>query len=105
MGADQRLDLGRIDVESGADDHLLGATYDEKDVVLETGEVAGVEPAILVDRLRGEVGCAVVTTHHVRATHVEFADVAIGDKRAVLSNDPRLQAWQEFSNRIVVAGR
>ena len=35
-------------------------------VSVESGEVAGVEPTIGVDRLRGEAGFPVVAAHHVR---------------------------------------
>ena len=56
MGVQHRLDLGRIDVEAGADDHLLGAADDEQRIALEAREIAGVEPAVGIDRFRGESG-------------------------------------------------
>ena len=80
MGIEHRLDLGRIDVEAGADDHLLGAADDEEAIALEAREIAGVEPAVGIDRLRGEIGRAVIAAHHVAAADMKLADLAVADR-------------------------
>jgi len=52
MRIQNRLDLGRIDVESGADDHFLGAPDDVEAVRLEFRQIAGIEPSFAADRCR-----------------------------------------------------
>ena len=65
-------------------------------IALEPREIAGIEPAVGIDRFGGEVRRAVVAAHHVGAADVQFADLAIGDDLAVATDDfgfePRQQA-------------
>ena len=81
VGGEHRLDLGRIDVEAGADDHLLGAADDVETIALEAREIAGIEPAVGIDRFGGEVGRAVIAAHHVGPADMQFADLAVCDDR------------------------
>src|SRR5262249_41219581 len=74
---EHRLDLRRIDVEAGADDELLRATRDEEMVSVEASQVAGIEPAVGINRLSGEIRGAIVTEHHVGAAHVQLANLAV----------------------------
>src|SRR5882757_9955611 len=99
------LDFRRIDVETRADDHFLGAADDIKAIAVEPREVAGIEPALRIDRFGGEIGGAVVTTHHVAAAHVKFADLAIPYRNAVDRPDAGLDARQHRSDRLIAARR
>ena len=106
MRAQHRLDLGRIDVEAGADDHLLGATDDEQRFAFEAREVAGVEPAVGIDRLRGEIRRAIVAAHHVRPADMQFADLAI--RATTTPSRPTILAsipGSKRADRIVAARR
>ena len=69
-GLHLRLDVGRRHVLAGrVDDDLLLAVDDlQVAVLVELADVAGVEPAVVVDRLRGLVGLVAVALHdHGRA--------------------------------------
>ena len=51
------LDLGRVRVEPADDEHVLDAADDAQVAVgVDRAEVAGVQPAVGVDRGRGRVG-------------------------------------------------
>src|SRR5262249_20706417 len=67
MFVEHRFDLGRIDIEAGADDQLFGATNYKENVVFEPREIAGVEPAIGVDHRGGRLGVPVISPHHIGA--------------------------------------
>src|SRR5581483_6532678 len=99
------LDLGRIDIEAGSNDHLLGAADDVHLVALEAGEIAGVEPAVRIDRLGREIGRTVVTAHDVGPADVELTNIAIGDDRAVATDKARLEARDDRSDRAVFPRR
>ncbi len=87
MGSEHGLDLGGINVEAGADDHFLGAADDVKTIALEAGEISGIEPAVGIDGLGGEVRRAVIAAHHVGSADVQFADPALGDDLAIAADD------------------
>ena len=62
------LDLDAVDVLAAADDHVLLAVGDEEEaLVVEVADVAGVEPAVGVDRLGGGLGLVPVAGHEDRA--------------------------------------
>jgi hypothetical protein len=65
MLVQHRFDLGRIDVEARADDQLLGAADDVKNVVVEAREIASVEPALRVDHGRSSFGGPVIAAHDI----------------------------------------
>ena len=74
MGVEELLDLAGIDVLAAANDHVLEATGDlVVALVIDGGEVAGVEPAVGVDGVGGGVGHVVVAQHHHAAAGLEFA--------------------------------
>ena len=57
MVADHVLDLGRVRVEAADDEHVLLAVGDaEVAALVEHADVAGVQPAVGVDRLGGRFG-------------------------------------------------
>ena len=63
MFGDDVLDLAREHVEPTGDDHVLGAVDDEPEpVFVFTRDVAGVQPAVGGERLRGLLGQIEVTT-------------------------------------------
>src|SRR5581483_9471907 len=70
------LDLARVHLEAGDDDHLLLAVDDRVVAVLVDGrDVAGVQPAVADRRLR-LVGTVVVAVHELRAAQYELARLA-----------------------------
>ena len=105
VGGEHRLDLGRIDVEAGADDHLLGAADDVETIALEAREIAGIEPAVGIDRFGGEVGRAVIAAHHVGPADMQFADLAVCDDLAVAPDDFGFEARQKRADRLILARR
>src|SRR5260370_12872684 len=93
------FDLSWIDVEARADDHFLGAADDIEAIAVKAREIAGIEPALAIDRLRGEIGGAIVAAHDVAAAYVQFADLAVPQRHAVDRPDTGLDARQPRSNR------
>jgi hypothetical protein len=77
------LDLGRIDVETRADDQLFEAANDMNGAVaILAGQIAGAKVAVLADRGAGRLFIMVVALHHIGRADQQFADaslVLIGD--------------------------
>jgi hypothetical protein len=73
-----RFDGFRLVAAHGADNRLLGTFDDEQGLALEACQVAGIEPTVLVDRLRGEIGGAIASAHDIATAHMQFADLCIG---------------------------
>ena len=81
------LDLHRIDVVATANEHLFHPSSQPEDaVVVAGGEVACAEPAV-DERLRRARRVVPVARHHGRRGEPEFADLAIGQRSAVLIAD------------------
>src|SRR5436853_141187 len=75
------LDLGRVDVDAAADDHVLLAAGDGEEAVgVLAGEVAGVEPAVGVERGGGRLGVVPVPPADVRAAQPELPHLAGGHR-------------------------
>src|SRR5215210_4427149 len=73
------LDLGGIDVEAAGDVHVLEPVGDGQVAFgVERADVAGVQPAVGVDRLRGGFIVVEVAEHHVVATKQELPGFAVG---------------------------
>src|SRR3954454_13360864 len=71
------LDLGRVDVEASADVHVLQPVGDRQVAgVVERADVAGVQPAVGVDRGRGGLRVVEVPEHDVGPAEQQFAVVA-----------------------------
>lgn len=70
-----KLDFGGVDVLAvGEDDDLLGATGDvEAALVVETSEVARVEPAFVVEDGSRLLGTVVIALHHIGTLDADFA--------------------------------
>src|SRR5215831_14679646 len=85
-----RFDLGRIDIEARADDQLLGAADDVKNVVFEPREIAGIEPAISVDHRCGLLEVSVIAAHDIGTADVQFADLAWRDSATTRLYQARL---------------
>src|SRR5215467_12807440 len=105
MRIQNRLDLGWIDVESGADDHFLGASDDIKAIRLELRQIAGIEPSIAVDDLGSQIRSTVVATHDVATAYVKFADITVDDRHSVEHSDPGLDSRQQRANGLIRARR
>ena len=68
------LDLAGIDVFAAANDHVARAAGDvEASVFAHHAQVAGVQPAVGLDHLRGSFGIAVIALHHRVAANADFA--------------------------------
>ena len=73
----QVLDLGRVRVEAADDEHVLDPADDAQVAVgVEGAEVAGVQPAVGVDRGRGRLRVVEVAAHHGVAAHEDLARLA-----------------------------
>ena len=71
------LDLGRVAVEPAHDEHVLDAVGDAQVAALvHHADVAGVQPAVGVDRFGGGGWIIEVAFHHVVAAHHDFAGLA-----------------------------
>src|SRR5882724_11007903 len=105
MRIEDSLDLGRIDVEAGSDNHFLGAADDIEAIAVEAREIAGAEPALAIDRLRRQIRGAVVAAHHVAATNVKLADFTFRHGYAVERPDAGLDARQQRPDRQIGARR
>ena len=70
-------------------------------IALEAREIAGIEPAVGIDRLGGEIGRAVIAAHHVGPADMQFADLAVGDDGAVAADDPGFDARQQRADRLI----
>ena len=71
------LDLDAVDVLAAADDHVLLAVGDEEEaLVVEVADVAGVQPAVGIDRLGGGLGLVPVAGHEDRAGDAHLAGLA-----------------------------
>ena len=100
------LDLHRIDVVAAADEHLFHPSSQPEDaVVVAGGEVACAEPAV-DERLRRARRVVPVARHHGRRGEPEFADLAIGQRSAVLiadvGLDPRARSADRVQRLVVV---
>src|ERR1700691_4868483 len=72
MGIQNGLNFSRVDVETKADDEILGASDNEEKPILKAGKIAGVKPAFGIDCGGGFLGRAIVAFHDVRPTHPQF---------------------------------
>jgi hypothetical protein len=102
MGAQHRLDLGRIDVEAGSNDHFLGPAHDEEAVTLEARQISSVEPAVGVDRLCRKIRGAIVATHHIAAADVKLADLSRRLYGTVRSYDLGFDSRQQRPDGLIV---
>ena len=77
MLGEDPLDLGAVDVLAAADDHVLEPVLDvDVAVGVDLAEVAGAEPAVLGDHLRGRLGLAEEALHQLRRTEPQLAVLA-----------------------------
>ena len=78
MLVDRRLHLGAVHVLTTAQDHVLGPVDDEHEpVVVDVGDVAGVEPSVR-DALGRGLGAVEVALDDDRAAHAQLARTAGG---------------------------
>ena len=74
MPGQRLLDLGGVDVEAAGDVHVLEPVGDPQVArLVEHADVAGVQPAVRVDRLGGRRGVVEVAEHHVVAADQQLA--------------------------------
>src|SRR5215469_12930284 len=99
------FDLGRIDIEARADDQLLGAADDVKNVVFEPREIAGIEPAISVDHRCGRLGVPVIAAHDIGTANLQFADLAWRNSTATRLHQARLDPRDQRADGVVISGR
>ncbi len=95
------LDLGGVGVEPAADEHVLDAVGDgEVAARIEHADVAGVEPALVVEGGRGGVGVAVVALHQVVPPGDDLARFALGDLVVVRVDEADLDAGDGPASRL-----
>jgi hypothetical protein len=91
VGHEERLELGRRDLEALELDELLHPVDDrEVAVLVEAADVPGVQPTVLVDGVGGRLRVAQVALHHLGATDEELALPALGDVAALRVDDAAL---------------
>ena len=74
------LDLGRINIDAPAYEHVLSAArYIEESVSVAASGITGVPPAMLIKRRGGGLGIVPVAITNVWTTKAEFADLADRD--------------------------
>src|SRR5579871_2574438 len=83
MAEENLLDLAGIDVVAAGNDQLPRPTRDrEVPVVTPPAQIAGVEPAVAVERLGRRVWPAPIALEHVWATHLDLAYAFVLDRRS-----------------------
>ena len=94
------FDFLGIDVEAARYDQILRAA-DDVDVAarVDHADVAGLEESVGAKRFGGLLGLAPITREDVRPAHLDVADRAVGEHRAVVSADPDLDARQRQADR------
>src|SRR5205823_1425066 len=94
------FDLAGVDVVAAGDDQLAGAPGDgEVAVGAAPAEVAGVEPAISVERLGGRLGELPVALEDVRSPHLDLAGLFVVDGLAGGDvDDARLLAGERLAH-------
>src|SRR5688572_19102374 len=74
MRVQKLLDLARIDVLATPDNHVSGTPRDvDVPLGIHDGQIAGVKPAIRVDRLAGRFAISVVALHDQVAPRAQFS--------------------------------
>ena len=77
MPAKEFLDLLRIDVLAAPDDHILEASFHPAIApFVHRAEIAGVQPAVGIDRLSCLLWHLEVARHHLIAAHAQLSDGA-----------------------------
>src|SRR4029453_6838874 len=89
------FDVGRVHVLAAQDDHVLEAARDvEKALRVDEAQVAGAEPAVGGEHLRGRGRVVVVTLNHARTLHADLGLDALFDLLlAVHDAHPHAAAW------------
>ncbi|BFO22469.1 hypothetical protein SHKM778_88570 [Streptomyces sp. KM77-8] len=101
VGEEQCLEFGGGDLEALVLDEFLHAVDDEEPAVLvNVADVAGVQPAVLVDHGGGGVGAAEVALHHLRAADEDLAGRADAEVLAggVEGDDAHLGAGDQLAD-------
>ncbi len=94
--ADRLLQLLRVDVAAGADDHVLGAAGDEDLALGDVGHVARVEP-VAVEQLPGGLRVAVVAAGGGGPAELQAALLALAELGAGGVDDADLVARQRVA--------
>src|SRR5579863_2271189 len=79
MRVQYRLNFGRVDILSEADDQFLGSANDEEISVFQASQVARVKPSVGIERGSRFFGRVIIALHHIGAAHPQFADFSICD--------------------------
>ena len=95
MAEDRILDLCRIDIFTAGDDHVLDPVLDvEIAIFIHHRRVAGVEPAIGVDRLCGFLRIVKIMQHVEAGSCGDFSDRAVRDFLPFFVDDLQLDTGQ-----------
>src|SRR5205085_977895 len=84
----QRFEFGGGDLEAFVLDEFFGAVNDvEVAFFVGVADIARVQPAVGVYRLRGGFGAVQIALHHLRAAHANLPSLAYAQLRACLHGD------------------
>ena len=79
MALQHGLDLGRIDVESRDENHVLLAVDDKNEALfVDIADVTGAQKAISVEGRCGFIRALPVTLRHLRPAYADLADLSDG---------------------------
>ncbi len=93
MAQQRVLDLGRVGVEAADDEHVLRPADDaQAPGVVDHAEVAGAQPAVGRQRLRGRLGIVEVVRHDAAAAQQDLAGLARRHVAALAVDDAQLEA-------------
>jgi len=98
------FDLGRVDVVSTRENHVLETVdHIEVSIGVHAGDVSGVEPSVRLDGLPGRLRFAVVSHHHDGPADEEFSGLIRAQRLCRISGigDPGFAARQGDADRSV----
>src|ERR1700723_698328 len=101
MRVQNRFNFRWVDVLSEANDQFLASTNDEEISVLEAGQVARVEPSLGIDRSSRLLWRVIITLHHIRTAHPQFADFSLGDRLLIGAYQLHFHSRQNPAHRRV----
>src|SRR5467141_4304386 len=99
------FDFRRIDVESRADDHFLGAADDIEIIAVKAREIAGIEPALAIDDPGRQIRRTIITAHDVAPADVKLTDFASRHRYAVDRPDAGFDPRKQRSDGLIGARR
>ena len=106
MAAEDAFQFRRINIEARTDDQFFGTSNNEDGAIfINTGQIASVEPALLIDHGLGRFRVVVITKHNPGALDPEFSDFSQGNVfTGCRVDEAGLYPWNCVSNGFVLSG-